>query len=114
MGAKNIATVNDYISSFPKDIQGKLNKLRKCIKDAAPDAEEKLSYGVPALRINKTTVCYAAFKNHIGLYPTPPVIQVFRKELAPYKCAKGTIQFPLDTPIPFDLVNQIIDYMYQK
>jgi uncharacterized protein YdhG (YjbR/CyaY superfamily) len=91
-----------------------LENLREFIQKTAPDAEECMSYGVPAFKLNGKFVLYAAFKEHIGLYPTPSAIEKFKKELAKYQTSKGTIKFPLDKPLPYDLIEKIIKYKYNK
>ncbi len=106
-----IATIDDYISGFPKDTQKILRKMRQTIRAASPDAEEVISYRMPTFRLNRRNlVHFAAFENHIGFYPIPSGIEAFKKELAPYKQGKGSVQFPLDRPIPFELVRKIVAY----
>lgn len=90
---KNI-TVDNYISQFPEEIQHRLNEIRDALQKAAPQAEEVISYGMPTLKFNGNLVHYAAFKNHIGFYPTPSGIEVFEKDIAKYKNSKGAVQFP--------------------
>jgi len=101
-------TIDDYIFSFPEDIQVILSKIRQIIHKSAPDAVEAMSYQMPTLRLNGNLVHFAAFKNHIGFYPTPSGTAAFQKELSPYKSGKGSIQFPLDKPIPYDLIEKIV------
>jgi len=101
-------TIDDYIYSFPEDIQVILSKIRQIIHKSAPDAVEAMSYQMPTLRLNGNLVHFAAFKNHIGFYPTPSGTAAFQKELSPYKSGKGSIQFPLDKPIPYDLIEKIV------
>ena len=101
-------TIDEYIKLFPRDVQGVLEKVRQTIQDAAPDAVETISYGMPTFKLNgKNMVHFAGWKNHIGFYPTPSGTETFQKELAPYKAAKGSVQFPLDQPIPYDLIKKI-------
>lgn len=100
--------VDAYIKSFPDDIQEILNKIRATAKKAAPQATEKISYGMPTLHLNGNLVHFAAYKNHIGLYPTPSGIVAFKKELSPYEGAKGSVRFPLDKPIPYTLITKIV------
>lgn len=106
--------VKDYFSKFPTEIQIKLKKLRQTIIDSAPDAEETMSYGVPAFKHNGNLVCYAAFKKHIGFYPEPSGIEKFKKELSSYETAKGTVIFPLEEPIPYDLIKKIIKFRVKE
>jgi len=87
-------TIDEYIDAFPEDVQKILNQLRQTIKDAAPEAEERINYQMPTFTLNGNLVHFAAVKNHIGFYPTPAGIEAFREELAPYKGAKGSVQFP--------------------
>ena len=103
--------IDEYIAGFPKDIQKILEQIRKTIKKAAPDAEEKVSYGMPTFTLNKVYLIYfAGYKKHIGLYPAPIGIEAFKKELSVYKTGKGSVQFPLDKPIPFDLITKIVKF----
>ncbi len=103
-------TVDEYIASFSPSTQLILEDLRKTIKKAAPKAEEVISYNIPAFKFNGMLVYYAAYKNHIGFYPTAFGIQVFKKELSQYKGARGSVQFPIDKPLPFDLITRIVKY----
>jgi uncharacterized protein YdhG (YjbR/CyaY superfamily) len=106
---KQFGTIDEYIKSFPKDVQGILEKMRETIRKAAPDAVEAISYQMPTFKLNgKNLVHFAAFKNHIGFYPIPSGIEAFKKELSPYKQGKGSVQFPIDKPIPYDLVKKIV------
>lgn len=104
-------TVESYISSFPKTVQEILKEIRKTILLAAPNAEESISYKMPAYKTNgKPLVYFAAFKNHIGFYATPSGHEQFEKELSKYKQGKGSVQFPLDDNIPFDLIKRITEF----
>lgn len=116
MGTKNIVykSIDDYISGFPVEVQGLLQQVRLKIKELAPRAEETISYGIPTFKLNGNLVHFAAFKNHIGLYPTPSGLEEFEKELSPYKQGKGSVQFPLDKPLPFDLIGKIVAYRVRK
>ncbi|MGI0024288.1 MAG: iron chaperone [Nitrososphaera sp.] len=97
--------MDEYIKTFPKDVQGILEKMRQTIRKVAPEATEAISYQMPTFKLNgKNLVHFAAFKNHIGFYPIPSGIEAFKKELSPYKQGKGSVQFPIDRPIPYDLV----------
>ena len=103
-----ITTVDEYIAAFPGDVQQKLEQIRKTIKEAAPEAAELISYGMPGYKLNKKPLVYfAAFKNHIGFYATPSGHSKFSAELSKYKQGKGSVQFPLNEPLPFDLVRRI-------
>src|SRR2546425_7121754 len=105
---KRFETIDEYIETFPKDVQSILEKMRQTIRRAAPEAEEAISYQIPGFKLNGNLVWFAAFKNHIGFYPMKTGIQAFKKELLSYKGAKGSVRFPLDTPIPYDLVKKIV------
>jgi uncharacterized protein YdhG (YjbR/CyaY superfamily) len=103
-------TIDEYIAQFPEDVQQILNKIRAVIKETAPDAVEKISYQMPAFYLNGGLAWFAAYKHHIGFYPRPSGIEEFKEELSAYKGNKGTIQFPLDKPIPYDLIRKIVRY----
>lgn len=107
---KELKSIDDYINQFPDDIKSKLETIRTAIKKAAPKSVEVISYGMPAFKQNKVLIYFAAGKNHIGFYPTPKPIIVFRKELEGYKTSKGAIQFPLDKKIPLTLISKIVKY----
>ena len=116
MKAKQAApkNIDDYIATFPKDIQAKLQKIRATIKKAAPKAEEAIKYQMPTFTLNGNLVHFAAYKNHIGFYPAPSGIEAFKKELAAYESGKGTLRFPLDEPIPFGLITKVVKYRVKK
>ena len=102
-------TMDAYITSFPKEVQGTLEKIRQTIRKAAPDAVEAISYQIPTFKLNgKNLVHFAAWKDHIGFYATPSGNAAFKKELSHYKVAKGSIQFPFEEPIPYDLVTKMV------
>lgn len=102
------SNIDEYIAAFPKDVQKKLEEMRATIRKAAPDAEEAISYAIPTFKQRGNLVHFAAFKNHIGFYPAPRGIEAFKKELARYEGGKGTIQFPLDEPLPLPLITKIV------
>ena len=103
--------IDEYIAGFPQDVQEKLEKVRMTIKKAAPGAEETISYKIPTFNFQgKYLIYFAAYKKHIALYPAPIGIEEFKEEIAPYESGKGTLQFPLDKPIPFDLIRKIVRY----
>ncbi len=109
------ATIDEYIRSFPENIQNILEKMRQTIRKAAPDVVEAISYQMPTFKLNgKNLVHFAAFKNHIGFYPTSSGIEAFKKVLTDYKGSKGTVQFPLDKPVPFDLVEKIVKFRVKE
>ena len=105
-----INSIDEYIATFPKDIQKILKELRATIKAAAPDSEEKISYQMPTFFLNGNLVHFAAFKKHIGFYPTPSGIEAFQKELSVYDGAKGSVQFPIDEPMPLKLISRIVKF----
>lgn len=107
-------SVDEYITSFPKNVQEILEELRKAIKESAPEAEEVISYGMPAFKLNGVLVYFAAHKNHIGFYPTASGITAFNEELSSFKHTKGTIQFPIDGSIPFDIVKRIVKFKVKE
>jgi uncharacterized protein YdhG (YjbR/CyaY superfamily) len=107
-------TIDEYISTFPKNIQIILEELRQAIREAAPNAEEGISYQMPAFRLNGVLAYFAAFRNHIGFYPTSSGVTEFKEELSQYDVSKGTIRFPLDKPVPLDLVKKIIKYRVKE
>jgi uncharacterized protein YdhG (YjbR/CyaY superfamily) len=110
MERKQSGSIDEYIRSFPKEIQKLLNEVRAAIKSAAPEASEKISYQIPTFYLNGNLVHFAAFKNHIGFYPTSSGISAFKDELKEYKSAKGSVQFPLDKPMPIDLIKKIVKF----
>ena len=103
-------TIDEYIQTFPENVQKLLQEVRQTIKEAAPGAEEAISYQIPTFKLNGNLVHFAAFKNHIGFYPTPTGSETFKKELAVYKTGKGSVQFPFDRPIPFNLITKIVKF----
>ena len=107
---KTPETVDDYISAFPEDVQKKLSELRMTIRKAAPDAVEKISYGMPAYTYKGMLLYFAAHTNHIGLYPYPSALEAFRKEIAAYRTSKGTMQFPNNKNLPLKLITEIVKF----
>ncbi|WP_088225170.1 DUF1801 domain-containing protein [Desulfosporosinus sp. FKB] len=103
-------SVDEYILQFPPDIQKILEMLRKVIKEAAPDAKEKISYQMPAFDLHGILVYFAACKNHIGFYPTSSGIEAFKQELMEHKSSKGAVQFPIKKPIPYSLISKIVKF----
>lgn len=106
--------IDEYIAGFPPDIQQILQRIRATIRDAAPEAQEKISYAMPTFFLHGNLVHFAAFKKHIGFYPTPSGTEHFQQQIAAYKSAKGSIQFPLDQPIPYDLIAEIVKFRVQE
>lgn len=103
-------SIDEYIAQFSPHIQEILQKLRKVIKEVAPDAQEKISYQMPTFVLHGNLVHFAAFKNHIGFYPTPSAIEAYKDELAKYKGGKGSVQFPIEEPIPYELISEIVKF----
>jgi uncharacterized protein YdhG (YjbR/CyaY superfamily) len=107
-------TIDEYIDGFEADIQEILQQIRMTIKEAAPEAEETISYQMPTFTLKGNLVHFAAYKNHIGFYPVPSGIEKFKQELSGYKGAKGSVQFPLDQPMPLDLIRRIVQFRVEE
>ena len=107
-------TVDSYIEGYPKNVQRLLKQMRQTIRKAAPKAEETISYGIPTFRLKGNLVHFGAFTRHIGFFPTSSGVKAFRKELTPYKISAGTIQFPLDKPLPLNLVERIVRFRVRE
>ena len=103
-------TIDEYIKTFPKDIQKILESVRQAIKNTAPEADETINYQIPTFKLNGNLVHFAAFKNHIGFYPGSKAIEIYSKDLKEYKTSKGAIQFPIDKPLPLKLITKIVNY----
>lgn len=103
-------TVDAYIAAFPEEVQVKLQALREAVRAAAPEAEERISYRMPTFTLHGNLVHFAAFARHIGFYPAPRGIAAFQQELSRYKGAKGSVQFPLDEPLPLELISRIVAF----
>lgn len=111
---KTPKSFDDYLDHFPKDVQQCLKKLRLTVRRAAPQAKEKISYGIPAFTLSGMLVWFAAFKNHIGFYPRTSAIAAFKKELSAYKGAKGSVQFPYDKPLPVALISRMVKFRVKE
>jgi len=111
---KNINTIDEYIDQFPDNVQQILRKIRHIIKEHAPLAEETISYQVPTFKLHGNLVHFAAYKNHIGFYPTPSGIDRFKLDLSDYALSKGTIRFPLNKPIPYELISTIVQFRVKE
>ena len=109
--AKNF---DEYISNFPVETQEKLKQLRMTIKKAAPDADEVISYGMPGFKLSGMLVWFAGYSGHIGFYPRPSGIEAFKKELSAYKGAKGSVQFPMNKPLPLGLITKIVKFRVKE
>jgi uncharacterized protein YdhG (YjbR/CyaY superfamily) len=114
MMAKEIKTIDAYIMGFEPEIQKTLNEIRNFIKTEVPEATEKISYGMPTFYLNGNLVHFAAFKDHYGFFPNPSGIDAFEKELLPYRTGKGTLRFPLDKPIPWDIIQKVIQFRVRE
>jgi uncharacterized protein YdhG (YjbR/CyaY superfamily) len=106
--------VDEYIEEFPEDVQAVLRKIRATVFKAAPGAAEKISYRMPAYSLNGRWIYFTAFKSHVGFYPGPDVITAFKKELAPYEQAKGTVRFPLAGPVPLALIGRMVVHRFKE
>lgn len=115
MANKNYRSIDEYIRTFPEDVQKKLEKIRQTIRKVAPDAEETISYEMPTFQLDGSYLIYfAGWKNHISLYPVPSTEKTLHEELAPYLSGKGTAKFPLKKPVPYDLVEKIVEYRLRE
>ena len=111
---KQPESIDEYISMFPSNVQKTLERMRQTIRECAPGAEETISYQIPTFKLNGNLVHFAAFKDHISFFPTSSGREAFKKELSMYKGGKGTVQFPMDKPIPYDLVQKIVKYRVKE
>ena len=114
MDEKIAKSIDEYIERFPEETQQLLQKMRLTIRKAAPKAEESISYGMPTFRLGRNRVYFAGFRNHIGFYPIPSGIEAFKKELSKYKQGKGSVQFPIDEPLPLALVSRIVKFRMKQ
>ena len=113
--SNKVENIDDYISDFPGETQKYLNEIRELIRKLAPDSVESISYAIPTFSLNeKYLVYFAGFKNHIGLYPTPVGMEAFKEELSNYKTGKGSVQFPLNKPLPIALITKIVKYQIEQ
>lgn len=112
--SKKPTTVAEYIADAPKEARAKLKQIRTCIRSAAPKAEESLKWGMPAVSYQRILVMYAGFQRHIGFYPTPNVMKAFAKEISKYKTGKGSVQFPLDKPLPLTLIRKMTKFRVKE
>ncbi|MFZ1584489.1 MAG: DUF1801 domain-containing protein [Saprospiraceae bacterium] len=113
--SNKVENIDDYISDFSVETQKYLNEMRELIRKLAPDSVESISYAIPTFSLNgKYLVYFAGFKNHIGLYPTPVGMEAFKEELSNYKTGKGSVQFPLNKPLPIALITKIVKYQIEQ
>jgi uncharacterized protein YdhG (YjbR/CyaY superfamily) len=106
--------IDEYIAGFPNEVREILEKVRMTIRQAAPEAEETIKYQMPTFTLKGNLVHFAAFKKHIGFYPVPTGIEKFKNELSAYEGGKGSVQFPLDKPIPYDLISKIVKFRVEE
>jgi len=114
MKAKKSTTIDEYIADFPKDVQARLQKVRAAIKKAAPNAEETIKYQIPTFVQNGNLIHFAGYQNHIGLYPGSKPVEEFKDELTKYRISKGTVQLPLDKPVPLGLISRITKFCVKR
>ncbi len=107
---QKFTTIDEYIAQQPADVQPVLQQIRSVIRDAAPEVTEKISYQMPTFYLNGNLVHFAAYKGHIGFYPTPSGTEQFEQELSAYKRSKGAVQFPLDQPMPYELIRRMVQF----
>jgi len=106
--------IDEYIADFPHDVQEILEKIRMTIRKAAPDAGETIKYGIPTFTLKGNLVHFGAYRKHVGFYPAPTGLEEFKEELSAYEGSKGTVRFPLDKPIPFDLITKIVKFRVKE
>lgn len=111
---KKVRTVDEYIDLHPERVQEVLRRMRNIVHDNAPGVEEAMAYGIPTFRLKGDLVHFGAYEKHVSLYPTPSVIDAFKDRLAGYKLGRGTVQFPLDRPIPYDLIAEIVRFRVKQ
>jgi len=114
MQKNTFVTIDEYINAFEGEVKSILQKIRKTVREVAPEAIESINYGIPTFKQSGNQVHFAAYKNHIGFYPSPSGMEEFKKEVALYKTGKGTMQFPLDKPIPYDLISEIVRFRVEE
>ncbi len=113
--AEKFATIDEYIGSFPEDVQAVLQKVRRTIRKVVPDGEETISYQIPTVKLHgKYVVYFSGWKSHISVYPLPSGDEAFERDIAPYKAGKGTAKFPLNKPIPYDLIKRMTDLLLEE
>lgn len=111
---KKAGNIDEFIAAFPRDVQELLEQIRMTIRKAAPEAMEKINYGIPTFTLHGNLVHFSAYKNHIGFYPASSGIRAFQKELSGYPCSKGTVRFPLDQPLPLGLIAKIVKFRVKE
>lgn len=111
---KSFSSIDEYVATFPKDVQSILQEVRQAIREAAPEAEEGISYQMPIFKLNGDLVWFAAFKDHIGFFPRASAIEAFKDKLSAYEISKGTIKFALNKPMPLDLIKEIVKFRVKE
>ncbi|MFA5311818.1 MAG: DUF1801 domain-containing protein [Methanomassiliicoccales archaeon] len=111
---KDYENIDEYIAQFPEEVRAILEKIRKIIRDLAPDATEAISYGIPTFKLNGNLIHFAAYEHHIGFYPGADAMEMFSKDLSKYKRSKGTVQFPIDGPIPYEVIETIVKHKVEE
>ncbi|MES2810239.1 MAG: DUF1801 domain-containing protein [Bacteroidota bacterium] len=114
MKSEQAKNIDEYIAAFPENVQELLQIMRATIQEAAPEATEAIAYAIPTFKQNGNLVHFAGYKNHIGFYPAPMGFEAFKEETAQYEAGKGTLQFPIDKPLPLDLVTRIVKFRIEK
>lgn len=114
MQKNTFVTIDEYINAFEGEVKSILQKIRKTVREVAPEAIESINYGIPTFKQYGNLVHFAAYKNHIGFYPSPSGMEEFKKEVAIYKTGKGTMQFPLGKPIPYDLISEMVQFRLEE
>ena len=114
MQKNTFVTIDEYINAFEGEVKSILQKIRKTVREVAPEAIESINYGIPTFKQYGNLVHFAAYKNHIGFYPSPSGMEEFKKEVAFYKTGKGTMQFPLDKPIPYELISEMVQFRLEE
>lgn len=115
MGTSQIKTIDRYIKTFPPDVRSILEKMRQTIQEVIPDATESIGYAIPAFKLNSRYVVYfAGWKQHVSIYPIPSGDKTFQKQISPYVAGRGTVKFPLDKPIPYELVKKIVKFLVKE
>lgn len=111
---KSYQNIDEYIASYPVEVQEILQKIRQVVQKEAPEATEKISYGIPTYYLHENLVHFAAYKKHIGFYPTSSGIEAFKAEIGEYKWSRGTVQFPLDKPMPYELIRKMVRFRVKE
>ncbi|MFD2203130.1 iron chaperone [Shivajiella indica] len=114
MEKRNFKTIEEYINAFDGETRRILQKIKETVREAAPEATESINYGIPTFKLFGNLVHFAAYKKHIGFYPAPSGMEAFKKEVEPFKTGKGTLQFSLDKPIPYDLISDIVQFRVEE